>query len=126
LIEPEIVFQLVSIPPSQRWLTKCWPEARAVYEARSPLHHADRLQVPVLFLQGLEDRIVPPSQAEAMVSALDARGIPVAYVPFEGEQHGFRQAATIRRALEAELYFYGRVFDFEPAGPLEPVPIRNL
>jgi dipeptidyl aminopeptidase/acylaminoacyl peptidase len=103
-----------------------WPEARAVYEARSPLHHADRLQVPVLFLQGLEDRIVPPSQAEAMVSALDARGIPVAYVPFEGEQHGFRQAATIRRALEAELYFYGRVFDFEPAGPLEPVPIRNL
>jgi dipeptidyl aminopeptidase/acylaminoacyl peptidase len=103
-----------------------WPQARARYEARSPRHHVDRMNRPVLFLQGLEDRIVPPSQAEAMVEALDARGIPVAYVTFEGEQHGFRRADTIRRALEAELYFYGRIFGFTPAGPIEPIEIRNL
>lgn len=103
-----------------------WPEAADRYRARSPIHHVDQLDCPVIFLQGLEDRIVPPSQAETMVAALDAKGQPVAYVAFEGEQHGFRQAANIRRALEAELYFYGRVFGFTPADDIEPVPIRNL
>ncbi|HSG91090.1 MAG TPA: S9 family peptidase, partial [Pseudomonadales bacterium] len=106
-------------------LVGAWPAERARYEARSPAHHTERLDRPVLFLQGLEDRIVPPSQAEAMVDALDARGIPVAYVTFEGEQHGFRQAANIRRALEAELQFYAYVFGFEPADEMEPIEIRN-
>lgn len=103
-----------------------YPEARDVYRQRSPIHHVDQLACPVIFLQGLEDRIVPPAQAEAMVAALEAKGLPVAYVAFEGEQHGFRQAANIRRALEAELDFYGRVFGFAPADAIEPVPIRNL
>ena len=69
---------------------------------------------------------MPPSQAEKMVAALREKGLPVAYVPFEGEQHGFRQAPNSRRALEAELYFYGRIFGFEPADALEPVVIENL
>lgn len=103
-----------------------YPEAMDVYRARSPIHHVDQLACPVIFLQGLEDRIVPPAQAEAMVAALEAKGLPVAYVAFEGEQHGFRQAANIRRALEAELDFYGRVFGFTPADAIDPVPIRNL
>lgn len=103
-----------------------YPEAMAVYRARSPIHHVEQLACPVIFLQGLEDRIVPPAQAEAMVAALEAKGLPVAYVAFEGEQHGFRKAANIRRALEAELDFYGRVFGFTPADAIEPVPIRNL
>lgn len=102
------------------------PEAEAVYAARSPLNHADRLSCPVIFLQGLEDKVVPPNQAEAMVATLRTKGVPVAYLAFEGEQHGFRQAATIIRGLEAELWFYGRVFGFTPADDIEPVPIDNL
>ncbi len=103
-----------------------WPEARDIYVARSPIHHADRLSCPVIFFQGSEDKVVPPNQAEAMVAALRAKGIPVAYILFEGEGHGFRQAANIKRALEAELYFYGRVFGFAPAGIAEAVAIDNL
>jgi dipeptidyl aminopeptidase/acylaminoacyl peptidase len=80
----------------------------------------------VIFFQGLDDKVVPPNQAEAMVAALRAKKLPVAYVPFEGEQHGFRRAETIRRALEAELYFYARVFGFALAELIEPVPIENL
>jgi dipeptidyl aminopeptidase/acylaminoacyl peptidase len=83
-----------------------YPERRDLYRERSPLHAAERIDVPVIFLQGAEDRVVPPSQTEPMVEALRARGIPVAYILFEGEQHGFRRADTIRRALDAELYFY--------------------
>lgn len=95
-----------------------YPEARDVYVARSPIHFPERLSCPVIFFQGLEDRIVPPNQAEAMVAALAARGIPHAYVPFAGEQHGFRRAENIRAALEGELYFYGRIFGFgTDAGP---------
>jgi len=103
-----------------------YPEQRDLYSERSPIHFAERISCPVIFFQGLEDKVVPPSQAELMVGALREKGLPVAYVPFEGEQHGFRQAENIKRALDAELYFYSRVFGFEPAEPVEPVSIENL
>jgi dipeptidyl aminopeptidase/acylaminoacyl peptidase len=95
------------------------PEYRDRYIERSPIHHHQRLDCPVIFFQGLEDRVVPPSQAEAMVAVLAKRGIPHAYVPFAGEQHGFRRAENIRTALDGELYFYSKVFGFaasQPAG----------
>ena len=103
-----------------------WPQAEELYWQRSPIHFTDRLSCPVILLQGLEDEVVPPAQAEMMAAALDAKGIPHAYLPFPGEQHGFRQAAHIRRALEAELYFYGRVFGFDLADPVDPIPIAHL
>ena len=103
-----------------------WPADREVYRARSPLHHASRLGCPSIFFQGLDDRVVPPNQAELMVDALDRRGLPVACLMFEGEGHGFRQADTMRRCLEAELLFYARVFGFEPSDALAPLDIRNL
>jgi dipeptidyl aminopeptidase/acylaminoacyl peptidase len=103
-----------------------WPEAEPLYRERSPIHFTDRLSCPVILLQGLEDEIVPPAQAEMMAAALDAKAIPHAYLPFPGEQHGLRQAAHIRRALEAEVYFYSRVFGFDLADPVEPVPITHL
>lgn len=90
-----------------------YPERRDLYRARSPVHFAERLSCPVIFFQGLEDRVVPPAQAEAMVAALAERGIPHAYVPFAGEQHGFRRAESIRAALDGEFHFYARVFGFE-------------
>jgi dipeptidyl aminopeptidase/acylaminoacyl peptidase len=102
-----------------------YPEERALYLERSPLRAAERLSCPLIFFQGLEDRVVLPSQAEEMVAALREKGVPVAYVTFAGEQHGFRQAASIIRALEAELYFYSRVFGFTAADELEPVEIAN-
>jgi dipeptidyl aminopeptidase/acylaminoacyl peptidase len=103
-----------------------YPERKDLYRERSPIHSTDRLSCPVIFFQGLEDQVVPPNQAELMVEALRDRGLPVAYVPFEGEQHGFRRAENIKRALDAELTFYSRVFGFELADPVEPVPIENL
>jgi dipeptidyl aminopeptidase/acylaminoacyl peptidase len=103
-----------------------YPEREDLYRARSPLFHVDQLSTPVIFFQGLEDQVVPPNQAERMVDALRKKGVPVAYVPFEGEQHGFRQAKNIQRALEAEYYFYAKVFGFEPAEELAPVEIENL
>lgn len=103
-----------------------YPERADLYLERSPLHAVDRLSCPVIFFQGLEDKIVPPEQAEQMVAALRRKGVPVAYVPFEGEQHGFRQAENIKRALDAELYFYSRIFGFDVADPITPVPIENL
>ncbi len=103
-----------------------YPEGREIYKARSPIYFTDRLSCPVILFQGLEDRIVPPNQAESMVAALRAKGLGVAYVPFEGEQHGFRRSENIKRSLDAELYFYSRVFGFELADPIEPVPIENL
>jgi len=102
-----------------------WPEAEDVYYQRSPIHFADQLSCPVILFQGLEDEIVPPAQAEAMVAALRTNGLPFVYLAFEGEQHGFRKAETIRRTLEAELYFYARVFDFTPADRIDPVTIEN-
>ena len=80
----------------------------------------------MILFQGLEDKVVPPTQAEMMFEAVRAKGLPVAYLPFEGEQHGFRRAENIKRALDAELYFYSKVFGFELADPVEPVPIENL
>ena len=103
-----------------------YPEARDVYYQRSPIHFVDRLSCPVILFQGLEDRVVPPSQAEMMVEALRAKKLPVAYLAFEGEQHGFRKAETIQRTLEAELYFYSRVFGFPLAEEIQPVQIDNL
>ena len=99
------------------WLVGVWPEERERYVARSPIHHDERLSCPVIFFQGLEDRVVPPNQAEAMVQVLARRGIAHSYVPFEGEQHGFRRAENIRTALDGELYFYSRVFGFEADRP---------
>jgi dipeptidyl aminopeptidase/acylaminoacyl peptidase len=103
-----------------------YPERKDDYVARSPIHHTDGLSCPIILLQGLEDRVVPPEQAEAMAAALERKGLPWAYVAFAGEQHGFRKADSIRRAVEAELYFYGRVLGFTPADPLEAVDIKNL
>ncbi|MBV9387639.1 MAG: S9 family peptidase [Chroococcidiopsidaceae cyanobacterium CP_BM_ER_R8_30] len=103
-----------------------YPERRDLYRERSPIHFTERLDCPVIFFQGLEDQVVPPSQAELLVEALREKGLPVAYVPFEGEQHGFRRAENIKHALDGEFYFYSRVFGFEPAEAIEPVPIDNF
>lgn len=103
-----------------------YPEKQEVYAARSPINFTDRLSCPVIFFQGLEDKVVPPTQAEVMVEALRRKGLPVAYIAFEGEQHGFRQAKNIKRALDGELYFYSRVFGFDLADNVEPVEIENL
>jgi dipeptidyl aminopeptidase/acylaminoacyl peptidase len=101
------------------------PDAAATYAARSPLAHAEQIRCPVIFFQGLDDRVVPPAQAEVLVAALRRRGIPVAYVPIPGEGHGFRRAESIVTVAEAELGFFGRVLGFEPAGGLAPVAIEN-
>ena len=97
------------------------PVETGVYAARSPINHTDGFDRPLIVLQGSEDEVVPPSQAEMIVSALADKGVPHAYLLFEGEQPGFRPAENIVRALEAELWFYGRVFGFDPADPIEPV-----
>ncbi|MDA0350897.1 MAG: S9 family peptidase [Chloroflexi bacterium] len=102
-----------------------YPEAAATYHERSPIHFADRIKAAVILFQGLEDEVVPPAQAEQMVAALDASGLPHSYLAFEGEQHGFRQAKNIVATLEAELSFYGQVMGFEPVG-VEAVSIKNL
>ena len=103
-----------------------YPERRDLYVERSPVHHTQQLSCPIVLFQGLEDKIVPPNQAEAMMDAMREKGLPSAYVPFEGEQHGFRRSENIKRALEAELYFYSRVFGFELGEAVEPVHIENL
>jgi dipeptidyl aminopeptidase/acylaminoacyl peptidase len=103
-----------------------YPAMKALYEERSPIHHVDRLVCPLILLQGLEDKVVPPNQSAMMADALRRKGRPVAYITFAGEQHGFRKAENIIRSLEAELYFYGAVFGFEPADRIVPVDIENL
>ncbi len=103
-----------------------YPEAREIYAARSPIHHLGGFGKPLITLQGLDDRVVPPNQSERIFEALRAKGVPVALLTFEGEGHGFRKAESRIRALEAELYFYGRVFDFVPADALTSVAIANL
>jgi dipeptidyl aminopeptidase/acylaminoacyl peptidase len=102
------------------------PEAQAVYDSRSPLNHLDGFKVPVLVLQGADDPVVPPSQSQRIVDALRARHVPVAYILYAGESHGFRKPATIINSLQAELAFYGRVFGFKPADQLPPLTIEGL
>jgi dipeptidyl aminopeptidase/acylaminoacyl peptidase len=103
-----------------------YPERRDLYLARSPLAHVDRLSCALIFFQGLEDRVVPPAQSQMMADAVRAKGLPVSLVTFEGEQHGFRKAESIIACLEAELFFYGAVFGFEPPGVRPQFPIANL
>jgi dipeptidyl aminopeptidase/acylaminoacyl peptidase len=103
-----------------------YPEEQAIYRQRSPIESAHQLACPLIFFQGDEDKIVPPNQAEMMVEILRNKGLPVAYVLFEGEQHGFRKAENIKRALDGELYFYSRIFGFKLADPIEPLTIDNL
>jgi dipeptidyl aminopeptidase/acylaminoacyl peptidase len=103
-----------------------YPARRDLYQKRSPVNHANHMSCPVIFFQGLEDKVVPPDQTEKMVNDLRRRGIPLAYVAFAGESHGFRRAENIKRSLESELYFYARVFGFTPADSLTPVAIENL
>jgi dipeptidyl aminopeptidase/acylaminoacyl peptidase len=103
-----------------------YPERRDLYVERSPVHHFDRLSCPVLTFQGLDDRVVPPSQSEQLVEALERKGLPYAYLAFEGEGHGFRKRESILRVPDATLYFLSRIFGFEPADKLEPIEIKNL
>ncbi len=107
-------------------LIGAYPERADLYRARSPVHHIDRLSCPIIFFQGLEDKVVPPNQSEMMVEAMRKKGLPVAYLAFEGEHHVFRRAENIKRSLDDELYFYSKVFGFDLAEPLEPVKIDNL
>jgi acetyl esterase/lipase len=102
------------------------PEAEMLYLLRSPINHADQLKRPMIFFQGLDDKVVPPQQSEVMVDALRSAGVPVAYLALEGEGHGFRKADSIVRTLEAELYFYLRIFGIESPEALAPVAIDNL
>jgi dipeptidyl aminopeptidase/acylaminoacyl peptidase len=103
-----------------------YPAMAATYRERSPIHFTDRLSCALILFQGLEDKVVPPNQSEMMAAAVRKKGLPVAYLTFEGEQHGFRKAENIVRSLEAELFFYGAVFGFSPADAIAPVPIDNL
>ena len=103
-----------------------YPEDRHLYLERSPINHLDQLSAPILLLQGTEDMVVPPEQAEMLAAAARRRGLPVALIMFEGEGHGFRKAETIKAAIEAQIYFLGRIFGFEPADQVPPISIDNL
>jgi dipeptidyl aminopeptidase/acylaminoacyl peptidase len=103
-----------------------YPQRKDLYQQRSPINFVHQFNCPIILFQGDEDKIVPPSQSEMMFEAVRAREIPTAYLLFKGEQHGFRKAENIKRALEAELYFYSKVFKFNLAEPIEPVEIENL
>ena len=107
-------------------LIGAYPAQADVYKSRSPINAIDQLSCPIIFFQGDEDKIVPPNQAELMVNALKEKGLPVAYLLFEGEQHGFRKAENIRRSIDGEFYFYSRVFGFVPAEALPEIAIANL
>jgi dipeptidyl aminopeptidase/acylaminoacyl peptidase len=108
------------------YLVGPWPDAIDVYRERSPINHADEISRPLLLLQGADDKVVPPSQSEQIVDALRRRGVPYAYIEFEGEGHGFRSKEAIRRSLEAHLSFLAQIFGFEPADDIEPIRIENL
>lgn len=103
-----------------------YPEKRDLYRKRSAINYADDLSCPIILFQGLEDKVVPPSQSKKFYEAVRRKGLPTAYVAFEGEQHGFRRAENMKRSIELELYFYSRVFGFRPADTIEPVPIDNM
>ncbi len=108
------------------WLVGPYPEQQATYHERSPIYHLEGIDRPVILFQGLEDRVVPPEQAEIMAAALRERGVPVAHITFPGEGHGFRKAENIARTLEAELSFYAQIFGFTPAGEAETVEVDGL
>jgi len=107
------------------WLIGPYPETKALHDERSPIYHIDEITCPVILFQGLDDLVVPPEQATIMADALQARGIPVALIEYEGEGHGFRKAENQIRTLESEISFYGQVFGFEPAG-VEKIEIEGL
>jgi dipeptidyl aminopeptidase/acylaminoacyl peptidase len=134
--ESKYLFSLVGPYPERKDLYKQrsaifslvgpYPERKDLYKQRSAINYLDQIRAPMVFFQGLEDKVVPPNQAELMVEALRTNGLPVAYIPFEGEQHGFRMAKNIKRSLEAELYFYSKIFGFTASDDIEPVQIENL
>jgi len=103
-----------------------YPNDKKRYQELSPIHHTEKLSCPVILFQGGEDKVVPPIQSEKMFQALNQKQIPVAYILFEKEQHGFRMAENIKKALDSELYFYGKIFGFTPNDDLEPIKIHNL
>ncbi|MGI8808168.1 MAG: prolyl oligopeptidase family serine peptidase [Acidimicrobiales bacterium] len=103
-----------------------WPEAAEIYRQRSPIARAEEIAAPLIIFQGLDDKVVPPSQAEVMVDALRRARLPLAYLSFEGEAHGFRKAETLVRTVQAELSFYGQILGFTPADDIDPVDIENL
>jgi dipeptidyl aminopeptidase/acylaminoacyl peptidase len=103
-----------------------YPEEQALYQARSPIHFVEQMSSAMILFQGAEDKVVPPNQAESIYQVVRTKGLPVAHVLYEGEGHGFRRAETITHSLEAELYFYGKIFGFEPADAIEPVVIENI
>jgi dipeptidyl aminopeptidase/acylaminoacyl peptidase len=103
-----------------------YPERRDIYRARSPIYHVDGISSALILFQGLEDKVVPPDQSEKIFEAVKAKGLPVAYIAYEWEQHGFRRAENIKRSYEAELYFYSKIFQFSLAEKIEPVTIENL
>jgi dipeptidyl aminopeptidase/acylaminoacyl peptidase len=102
------------------------PQAQAVYDSRSPLNHLEGFKAPLIVLQGADDPVVPPNQSAKIVEALRTRKVPVAYILFPGEGHGFRKPENTIRSLQSELSFYGQVFGFTPAGDLPPLTIENL
>ncbi len=102
-----------------------YPEDKAIYHERSPINHLNQLSVPIILFQGLKDHVVPPSQTQALIDEMEKKRLPYAYVTFADEGHGFRDAKHIQTALEAELYFYGKLFDFQPADTLPEVKIWN-
>ena len=103
-----------------------YPEVRDVYLERSPVHHAHKISCPVIFFQGLDDKVVPPNQSEMMYEAARGKEMPTAYLAYEGEGHGFRRAENIKHSIESELYFYSKVFEFELVDEIEPIEIENL
>lgn len=103
-----------------------YPERIDLYKERSAINYVDQISAPMLILQGLEDKVVPPNQAQMMYDAVKAKGLPVAMVLYEGEQHGFRKAETVRHSQDGSLYFFGRVFGFEPADDVPVIEIANL
>jgi dipeptidyl aminopeptidase/acylaminoacyl peptidase len=103
-----------------------YPAAKETYVERSPIHFTQRLNCPMILFQGLEDKVVPPDQSQKMFEAVRAKELPVAYIAYPGEQHGFRQAQNIKHSLDSELYFYSKVFKFSLADPIAPIQIENL
>jgi dipeptidyl aminopeptidase/acylaminoacyl peptidase len=103
-----------------------YPQAREIYRDRSPIYHVDDLSAPILLLQGADDKVVPPNQAETLAAAARGKGLPVALIIFEGEAHGFRTAETIKVSTEAQIYFLSKIFDFEPADDVPEIMIDNL